>query len=52
MDGDEVKNIYGSVDGVESKGFEIELDGKLMDKWDMSFGVVYFNVEDVNGKKV
>ncbi|ENU38027.1 TonB-dependent siderophore receptor [Acinetobacter johnsonii] len=52
MDGDEVKNIYGSADGVESKGFEIELDGKLTDKWDMSFGVAHFNAEDANGKKV
>ena len=43
---------YRSVDGVESKGFELELDGKLTDKWDMSFGVAHFNAEDASGKKV
>jgi outer membrane receptor for ferric coprogen and ferric-rhodotorulic acid len=52
MDGDEVKNIYGSADGVESKGFEIELDGKLTDKWDMSFGLAHFNAKDADGNKV
>ncbi len=27
--GDEFKNVYSSTDSVESKGFEIELDGKI-----------------------
>ena len=43
---------YRSVDGVESKGFELELDGKITNNWDMSFGVAHFNAEDANGKKV
>lgn len=45
-------DIYRSADGVESKGFEIELDGKITNNWDMSFGVAHFNAEDANGKKV
>ncbi|MGF2879961.1 TonB-dependent siderophore receptor [Acinetobacter johnsonii] len=45
-------DVYSSADGVESKGFEIELDGKLTDKWDMTFGIAHFNAEDANGKKV
>ncbi|MEG2885451.1 MAG: TonB-dependent receptor, partial [Acinetobacter sp.] len=43
---------YRSADGVESKGFELELDGKITNNWDMSFGVAHFNAEDANGKKV
>ena len=50
--GDEFKDVYSSTDSVESKGFEIELDGKITNNWDMSFGVAHFNVEDANGKKV
>lgn len=45
-------DVYSSTDSVESKGFEIELDGKITNNWDMSFGVAHFNVEDANGKKV
>ena len=51
--GDPTKEqAYRSVDGVESKGIEFELDGKITNNWDMSFGVAHFNVEDANGKKV
>ncbi|MFW1744046.1 TonB-dependent siderophore receptor [Acinetobacter johnsonii] len=50
--GDEFKDVYSSTNSVESKGFEIELDGKITNNWDMSFGVAHFNVEDANGKKV
>ena len=50
--GDEFKDVYSSTDSVESKGFEIELDGKITNNWDMSFGVAHFNAEDANGKKV
>ena len=50
--GDEFKDVYSSTDSVGSKGFEIELDGKITNNWDMSFGVAHFNVEDANGKKV
>ncbi|AZN63007.1 TonB-dependent siderophore receptor [Acinetobacter johnsonii] len=51
--GDPTKEqAYRSVDGVESKGIEFELDGKITNNWDMSFGVAHFNAEDANGKKV
>ena len=50
--GDEFKDVYSSTDSVESKGFEIELDGKITNNWDMSFGIAHFNAEDANGKKV
>lgn len=43
---------YRSVDGVESKGFELELDGKITNNWDMSFGVAHFNAKDADGNKV
>jgi len=50
--GDEFKDVYSSKDSVESKGFEIELDGKITNNWDMSFGIAHFNAEDANSKKV
>ena len=50
--GDEFKDVYSSTDSVESKGFEIELDGKITNNWDMSFGIAHFNAEDANSKKV
>lgn len=45
-------DAYRSADGVESKGFELELDGKLNPNWDISFGVAHFNAEDASGTKV
>ena len=51
--GDPTKEqAYRSVDGVESKGIEFELDGKITNNWDMSFGITHFSAEDAAGKKV
>lgn len=46
------EQAYRSVDGVESKGVEFELDGELAKNWNLSFGVTHFSAEDAAGKKV
>ena len=45
------EQAYRSVDGVESKGVEFELDGELAKNWNLSFGVTHFSAEDAAGKK-
>ncbi len=43
---------YISVDGVVSKGFEIDINGALTDQWNVGFGLANFEAEDANGNKV
>ncbi|KAA8735726.1 TonB-dependent siderophore receptor [Acinetobacter qingfengensis] len=45
-------DVYRSVDGVTSKGFEIELDGEVTDNWNLSLGVAHFSAKDANGNQV
>lgn len=46
------EKAYRSVDGVESKGVEFELDGEIRDNWNLSFGVAHFNAKDAKGEEV
>ncbi|USA53120.1 TonB-dependent siderophore receptor [Acinetobacter sp. C32I] len=46
------EKAYRSVDGVESKGVEFELDGEIKDNWNLSFGVAHFNAKDAKGNEV
>jgi outer membrane receptor for ferric coprogen and ferric-rhodotorulic acid len=46
------EKAYRSVDGVESKGIEFELDGEIKDNWNLSFGISHFNAKDANNKEV
>ena len=46
------EKAYRSVDGVESKGVEFELDGEIKDNWNLSFGISHFDAQDANGKEV
>ncbi|QDF28011.1 TonB-dependent siderophore receptor [Halarcobacter anaerophilus] len=48
---DPLKDAYVSAEGVTSKGFEIEIDGKVDDNWDISFGIANFKAKDANGDK-
>lgn len=45
-------DVYRSADGVESKGFELEVDGEIIPNWNLSFGIAHFNAEDATGTKV
>lgn len=43
---------YREVDGANSKGFELEVSGKITENWDLIFGYTQFNLEDQDGDKV
>ncbi|WP_265734867.1 TonB-dependent siderophore receptor [Acinetobacter puyangensis] len=43
---------YRGVDGVKSKGFELEVDGEITDSWHINFGVANFDVKDAKSNKV
>lgn len=43
---------YIATDGVLSKGFEIDINGKLSEDWDVGFGLANFEAKDANGNKV
>ena len=44
--------IHVAAQGVESKGFELELIGKLTDNWNISAGYSQFKAEDAVGTEV
>ena len=44
------RTYYSVDDGVQTKGFEVELSGALSDSIDVSFGYTQLKVEDANGK--
>lgn len=44
--------IYVAAQGVESKGFELELIGRLTDNWNISAGYSQFKAEDAAGTEV
>jgi outer membrane receptor for ferric coprogen and ferric-rhodotorulic acid len=43
---------YRAAEGAESKGFEIEVVGRIADGWDISLSYTDFDVEDANGREV
>jgi len=43
--------IYNSIDGVESKGMEIEINGKINDATTLTFNATKFDAEKENGDK-
>jgi len=45
-------SAYKAVDGVVSKGFELDINGEIMDNWNMGLGIANFEAEDANGNKV
>ncbi|MGW7678852.1 TonB-dependent siderophore receptor [Shewanella sp. S23-S33] len=42
-------SIYESVDGITTKGYELEIAGRLTDLWDISGGYTHNNAEDKDG---
>ena len=42
---------YKAVEGVTSKGFEIDVAGKVTEKLTMNFGIANFQAEDAKGEK-
>jgi len=45
-------NAYYGVDGVVSKGVELNVDGEINQNWGVSFGVANFEAKDQDGEKV
>lgn len=43
---------YEAVDGVVSKGFEIDINGEITDHWNLGFGIANFEAKDADGNKV
>jgi len=43
---------YEAVDGVVSKGFEIDINGEITDNWNMGFGIANFEAKDADGNKI
>ncbi len=43
---------YRGAEGAESKGYEIEVVGQLLEGWDISFSYTNFTVEDAEGQSV
>ncbi|MFU8927998.1 TonB-dependent siderophore receptor [Acinetobacter puyangensis] len=48
---DGLQTVYRATE-VESKGVELELDGKLTDRWNLSLGVSHFNAKNPTGQRV
>lgn len=44
--------IYASVDGTRSRGFELEVNGELAPRWNLSAGWSYFKLEDGDGNGI
>ena len=43
---------YEAVDGVVSKGFEIDINGEITDNWNLGFGLANFEAKDADGNKI
>lgn len=50
--GPRLEQAYRAVDGVVSKGFEIEVDGQINENWALNFGIANFEAKDANNLKV
>lgn len=46
------EQAYSAVEGVTSKGFELELSGKINDNFTLDFGLANFEAKDADGEKV
>lgn len=46
------EQAYRSIDGVVSKGVELEVDGEINDQWSLNFGIANFEARDAKGEKV
>lgn len=44
-------SIYRSVDGITTKGYELEIAGRLTDEWDISGGFTHNDAQDQNGQR-
>ncbi|MCH7315028.1 TonB-dependent receptor [Acinetobacter sp. ANC 3882] len=46
------EQAYRGVNGVESKGIELEIDGEITDNWNLNFGIANFEAKDQKGNKI
>lgn len=46
------EQAYKSMEGVTSKGIELEIGGEITDNWDISAGFTHFEAKDANKDKV
>ncbi|MFW0743128.1 TonB-dependent siderophore receptor [Aliarcobacter butzleri] len=46
------EQAYKSMEGVTSKGIELEIGGEITDNWDISAGFTHFEAKDANKEKV
>lgn len=46
------EQAYKSMEGVTSKGIEVEISGEITDNWDISTGFTHFEAKDGNEEKV
>ncbi|RVT43047.1 TonB-dependent siderophore receptor [Rheinheimera sediminis] len=51
-EGRPVETMYRAAQGVESRGFELELIGRLTESWNISAGYSQFKAEDAAGTEV
>ncbi|KXZ71892.1 TonB-dependent siderophore receptor [Acinetobacter venetianus] len=49
---DTSEQAYRGVDGVVSKGVELEVDGEINNNWAINFGIANFEAKDAKDKKV
>ncbi|GAA5016425.1 TonB-dependent siderophore receptor [Acinetobacter puyangensis] len=42
---------YHGVSGIKSKGVELEIDGEIIDNWNINFGIAHFEAKDPEGEK-
>ncbi len=50
--GIENSQAYYAAEGIESKGYELEIVGELMPRWNLSFSYTNFDAEDAEGQAV
>lgn len=46
------EQAYRRVNGVESKGVELEIDGEITDNWNINLGIANFEAKDAKDNKV
>lgn len=52
LDGGGIFQPFKEAEGAQSKGYEMEMVGRLLEGWDVSFSYTHFNVEDAAGQPV
>lgn len=48
----ENRSVYTSIDGITTRGFEVEAAGQITDRWNVSAGYTYRQSKDKDGNKV